>query len=152
MGLDMYLEKEHYLMGDGLHVQIGNKQIKAKKLTEQIGYWRKANSIHNWFVQKCGNGVDNCQKIFVDKTQLQELHKIVCDILTAEESKTPEEAKQLALKMLPPTQGFFFGSCDIDEWYWQDMERTKEILENALKDVDNKEPDVISSVYYQASW
>ncbi len=152
MGLDMYLNKEHYLMGDSADVQVGNKHINAKTLIEEIGYWRKANSVHNWFVQECADGKDECQKIFVEKEKLQELYKIVCDILTAKESKTPEEAKEVALKKLPPTQGFFFGSYDIDEWYWQDMKQTKEILEDALNDVDNQEPDVISSVYYQASW
>ena len=34
----------------------------------EAGYWRKANQIHGWFVNKCQDGVDDCQL-----TQLEQI-------------------------------------------------------------------------------
>jgi len=36
-------------------------------------YWRKANQIHNWFVEHCGDGVDECQRIPVKREDLETL-------------------------------------------------------------------------------
>jgi hypothetical protein len=29
-------------------------------IIEQVGYWRKANQIHNWFVENIQDGIDDC--------------------------------------------------------------------------------------------
>jgi len=39
------------------------------------------------------------------------------------------------MELLPPSEGFFFGSSDIDDYYWQDLEYTVE----QLKDIDKEE-------------
>ena len=31
-------------------------------VTVMIGYWRKANAIHGWFVRECQEGIDECQE------------------------------------------------------------------------------------------
>ncbi len=36
------------------------------------------------------------------------------------------------LEILPPTQGFFFGSDTIDDWYKKDIEETIKVLEDEL--------------------
>ena len=38
------------------------------------------------------------------------------------------------MELLPPTQGFFFGSDDIDEWYKENIISTIKVLEDELKD------------------
>ena len=41
--------------------------INWYSILEDVGYWRKANAIHNYFVQRCQNGVDECQMSLVKK-------------------------------------------------------------------------------------
>jgi hypothetical protein len=102
-----------------------------------IGYWRKANAIHNWIVQNCADGVDECQRIYISQDKAKELVDTCKKVI-----KTPS----LAGELLPPTAGFFFGSLDIDEWYVNDLKRTIEIFEKAFNASD------IYGVTYQASW
>ena len=46
---------------------------------------------------------------------------------------------------LRPTRGFFFGSYEKDEWYYQDLEETLDVLNTVL---DSNETEFT----YQASW
>ena len=100
-------------------------------------YWRKANQIHSWFVREVQNGNDNCGEYYVSQDKLIELLALCKHSL---ETKDPS--------LLPPQAGFFFGSTDIDEWYWRDLENTVEQLERifALPEVDKL------SFYYTSSW
>ena len=54
MGLDMYLYGvvSKYNLHD---YNIGNIRTFV-----EIGYWRKSNQIHKWFVDNIQEGVDNC--------------------------------------------------------------------------------------------
>jgi hypothetical protein len=54
---------------------------------------------------------------------------------------------KVALELLPPTQGFFFGSDDIDEWYLKDIEETIEKLSTVLSTKEKGE-----RFYYYAWW
>lgn len=40
---------------------------------EDVGYWRKANQIHNWFVQNVQGGEDDCGIYEVSQAKLIEL-------------------------------------------------------------------------------
>jgi len=53
--------------------------------------------------------------------------------------------------LLPITGGFFFGSKEVDDFYWEDTEATVEAIEGILAE---KRPDgaTAPSFYYQASW
>lgn len=143
MGLDMYLEKEYYVGGDGINVDVGGgKIINAKKLIEDIGYWRKANYIHHWFIENCADGIDDCKRIYVSEENISELYETVCKVLKSKETE-----------LLPPCTGFFFGSDEIDEYYWEGLEHTKDVLENVIKGIEKNEKEKIyPSIYYQASW
>jgi hypothetical protein len=56
---------------------------------------------------------------------------------------TPEYAQE----MLPPSAGFFFGSTEVDDWYWEDIKDTIDKLNDAL------EQSVDDAMFeYQASW
>lgn len=154
MGLDMYLTKKTYvgayfehrnvtgtvkLAVDGKPLPIKVKQISY--IDEQVGYWRKANAIHKWFVETCADGEDDCKPVHVDIKQLRELLLIVERVLGDH---------SLAEKLLPSTSGFFFGSTEYDEWYFDDLKDTKRILTDILKapEEDLKYCDF----EYQASW
>ena len=100
-------------------------------------YWRKANQIHKWFVDNVQGGNDNCGEYYVSQNKLEELLALVNRAL-AERNPT----------LLSPQGGFFFGSTDIDEWYWRDLENTKTKLERifALPQLSDL------SFYYSSSW
>lgn len=103
MGLDMYLYDEN---------------------DEQVGYWRKANSIHRWFVDQVQGGRDDCGSYPVSREKLGELLGLVEQVLAD---------KSLGKKLLPTYPGFFFGQYDYNDWYQQDMEDTRKILIDVLK-------------------
>jgi hypothetical protein len=53
----------------------------------------------------------------------------------------------LAEELLSPSQGFFFGSYEIDEWYWEQLEDTLMQLGRVLTTVPED-----WSFAYQSSW
>lgn len=117
MGLDMYLYgvKSSYNQHD---YNIG----QVKVLTE-IGYWRKANHIHKWFVDNIQRGEDNCADYYLDKQDLETLKSLCEEVL-----EQPEKAEEL----LPTQDGFFFGGTEYDEFYMYDIKETIEIIKWAL--------------------
>lgn len=152
MGLDMYLSRKKYIGAnyeyrnvqgkieltegqDNTPININLKKIKY--IEEEAGYWRKANAIHNWFVENVQGGVDECQQSYVDISKLEELLKLCKEVKT-----NPEKGNEI----LPTQGGFFFGTTEYDEWYMQSIEETIEILEKALENSEDYE------YYYQASW
>ena len=152
MGLDMYLTKRSYVknwdhMGpEERHtITVAGPQaahIKPERITsieEEVMYWRKANAIHNWFVQNCQNGVDECQETYIPQDQIETLLATLRTIVSD---------TSLAKDLLPPTSGFFFGSTELDNWYWDDVERTIPVLEQLVEDSNAHD----FSVYYRASW
>jgi hypothetical protein len=158
MGLDMYLIKKTYVKNwdhmnpEQLHeitVRRNNSpvtQIKPERIThiiEEMCYWRKANAIHDWFVQNCQNGEDDCREYYVYYEQLEKLVAIIAEILNA---PAGEARDYLAKLNLPPSQGFFFGSDEIDDWYYTELERTMKELTNILAE------DQVGHFYYHSSW
>lgn len=120
--------------------KIAKSNYLSKETCYQVGYWRKANAIHKFFVDMCADGTDDCSKIYVSLENLEDLKKRV-DTVLKDHSKAEE--------LLPSTSGFFFGSTDYDEWYYQDLKYTQKLLTEVIEFVKTDEHyDVI----YQASW
>ena len=151
MGLDMYLEKRtdvrHWsfqkdeeqfevVIKKGGVTYPSIKSDRITNITEELGYWRKANQIHRWFVENVQDNVDNCGEYFVPKVRLEELLEL-CQKIKANNS--------LAESLLPAGSGFFFGGEEYDEWYFNDIDNTIEVLKEALSDED-------ASYYYSSSW
>lgn len=111
MGLDMYLKNER---------------------EQEVGYWRKANQVHNWFVENVQDGVDDCGQYKVTYEQLQKLKNLCLRVLETENHR-----------LLPPCAGFFFGSTDIDDYYYEDLRNTVEIISSL---------DPKLEYIYQSSW
>lgn len=153
MGLDMYLTKKTYVKNwehkDGVHqvsVEFNGEErddIKPERIchiVEDVMQWRKANHIHNWFVVNCQGGVDECQEVYVSREQLLELADL-CERVVNE--KNP--------KLMPTVQGFFFGSTEHDQYYYDYCTVTHETIHELLKEETPKgayEPQF----YYQSSW
>jgi len=155
MGLDMYLYANKYISKAEWRGEEASKQfdeiVKIMQADEfirkdlpsgsvnfQVAYWRKANQIHKWFVDNVQDGEDNCREYSVDREQLQKLldtcYKVKADASLADE-------------YLPPSEGFFFGSNEIDEWYWQDIDSTIEMLTDTLTHTPED-----YGFTYQSSW
>lgn len=115
-----------------------DKELPSIQCQVKIGYWRKANAIHDWFVQNCQDGNDDCRESYVSIEHLEELKKVCKMVL---------ENHDLASEHLPTSAGFFFGSQDYDEWYFHDLENTVQIIDNALSKVSDE-----WSFSYQSSW
>lgn len=150
MGLDMYLTRKVYVRSwddeDSYEVLVTKNgqptSINPKRISyvvEEIGYWRKANAIHKWFVERVQNGNDDCGRYPVSEEQLTLLIEYCQSAL-----KYPEEAK----KLLPTTDGFFFGSTEYDEGYHQDLEDTIKICREAIALAEEDR----CTIYYQSSW
>lgn len=161
MGLDMYLEKETYIGAnfpwrklEGELNLVNNpgeenestvniletvKPERVSSIVETVCYWRKANHIHAWFVDEVQDGVDECQRSYVSYGQLVEL-KELCE-WTLDNTGEADTA-------LPTRAGFFFGSTEYGEYYFQDIQFTLDMLNEILNEPNAK--DV--SYYYQSSW
>jgi hypothetical protein len=154
MGLDMYLSRRIYIGSKYEHrevkaeidITIGGVKVdvdtsKLQYIYLDVAYWRKANHIHGWFVEKFAGGRDECQQIYVPTEGLKELLEICRNLLG---SRNEEMAKIL----LPPCEGFFFGGSNIDEYYWQTIEETEALLEEIL----GTHVERFHEYIYQASW
>ena len=167
MGLDMTLEKK-ICINDwsndknlSIRVEVGNQiailHPPSIELTVDEIYWRKANWIHEWFVDNIQHGIDDCGTYRIEKEELEELLTTITRILKAKEESL-EKGENLALELLPPVEGFFFGSNQIDEYYWLDLAQTATDLENLLKlklNLDTKDIPRVYTYYhyeYSSSW
>ena len=152
MGLDSYLKAEKFVSGYDFDPKQKEANLKIKEalgFTEEdypessltvsitVGYWRKANAIHAWFVDNCQGGVDECQNTLLSPNDLGRLLDVCKEAI---------ETKNASL--LQPRSGFFFGSTDVDEYYWEDIQNTIDILTKVLNDPKLKGCDF----YYQSSW
>lgn len=147
------------------------KKYPWTRIMEQVGYWRKANQIHNWFVENIQDGIDDCDYhreiteddlldlLDVCQTVLKNCELVdgqVCNGYTYEDGKRipimkdgkyvkdPSTAKEL----LPTTSGFFFGGTNYDEYYVDDIKNTIDIITTVLETTDFE----TQMIYYVSSW
>ncbi len=157
LGLDMYLTKSTYVRNwdhnqdkHNVTVQFNGKERRdinkerISNIIEHVGYWRKANHIHKWFVDNVQDGVDECQEAHVSLDKLKELLE-VC--------KKVKNDPKLAPKLLPTQSGFFFGGTDYDEYYMNDIDNTIKIIEEIFTEEPLWEQyGYPPTFYYQSSW
>ena len=147
MGLDMYLTGKRYLYRDKDQaaadaigqLDLGAHGMRAKAVECEAMYWRKANAVHGWFVENVQDGEDNCREYHVSTEALEAL---------ADACKKALGHRDKAADILPPAAGFFFGSTDLDEWYWRDLQATVDGLAKVLANPELGKWDF----YYHASW
>ena len=155
MGLDMYLSakkfhsdaewrsnetKEEFAklkQMSGVGTVIDKVELPHIYLEVSVGYWRKLNAVHKWFVDNCQNGEDDCRTSYVGREQLIEL-KSICQQI-ADDHKRADD-------LLPSQGGFFFGGTEYDEWYFSGIVETIAIVDNALSMPDEWEFE------YHSSW
>lgn len=153
MGLDMYLTKKTYVKnwehdpkkvevkvsGDSEKIK-GIKPERVSYIEEEVAYWRKANMLHDWFVKNCQDGVDDCGTYDVSIEQLKELYEL-CNQVSEDHTKAKE--------LLPCAEGFFFGSQEYGEYYFEDIKSTQEILSGLISEHGENGR---GEYYYHSSW
>ena len=171
MGLDMYLTISEYvsrtkrddMSGDApvanpLFQELVNRRPSwvdksahtGISLEYPAGYWRKANAIHNWFVQNVQDDRDECQKSYVEPEKLRELRDACELVLYAHDNDTRPVQEVAHEAGLATKSGFFFGGTEYDEYYLEDLRYTVKLINRmeAAGVFDNAWVDI----YYQASW
>lgn len=163
LGLDQWLYKKNYvknwdhdkekaIINLAGEKTVGIKPERIAYITEEIFYWRKANQIHAFFM---ADQEDHCQDIHVTPLKLQDLHALCTQIINecplvdgvvgngksfkdGEWVQNTELGKilsnqELAHKLLPTQEGFFFGNTEYNQYYMEDIVATKEMLDELFK-------------------
>lgn len=141
---------------------------------QECHYWRKANAIHNFFVENVQDGEDDCGTYYVSKLVIEDLAER-CDLVLQLLDKSPkkeveyfcgyqrnENGEMVEMfdtmnvydvgneiqNLLPTQDGFFFGSTEYSEHYRNTILETKELCDQLLitMDWDNEE------LTYASSW
>ena len=115
---------------------IDNTGFAGINIDVPMGYWRKSNMIHHWFVNNLADGVDECQPIVVRREDLEQLKETCIEVIA-----NPTDAEEL----LPTGSGFFFGSTSYDQYYFSDLNDTIGIINKCLE-------SKFDYFEYQASW
>lgn len=174
MGLDMHLKKQVHIYvpydkeNDTEAVLIHKDRTTGAVLSEitvnvdnsislKTASWRKANAIHNWFVDHVQGGNDDCGEYIVEEEDLIELKALCKDILSLKDAGDESAAALKAEQDLPPTSGFFFGSTEIDNDYYADLQDTVDIINDLmLVKAPKSHPDGLIYFYeiytYSSSW
>lgn len=173
MGLDQYLYARKYISGvnygrdeaNGFQV-ILNKELDT--VIEPIGLtrkdldqdtpsviisvkvyqWRKANAIHQWFVQNVQRGEDDCKDYYVSRESLEELLATLGEVLDIHYDRHNGDPDITVEDLLPTQDGFFFGTYEYDEYYWSEVERTYEAINTILNNPKFEDFDF----EYSSSW
>jgi hypothetical protein len=160
MGLDMYLQRK--------------ERLTAKEYNDDNShlYWRKANSIHFYFISN-GNFLENAEDskeeygpYEITREQLYKLVEFCSDILDTEEVHQEELSyidigkrdvikevvnyplnRELAERLLPSHSGFFFGETSYGYHYYLDLTQTVKKLLRELEMYPDQQV-----WYYWASW
>jgi hypothetical protein len=95
----------------------------------EVGYWRKVNAIHGWFVDHCQDGIDDCRDAYVSRENLKEL-LLICERIVSQKNK--KRKVELAKELLPSEDGCCFGDKEYDTWYFEGLKNTVKIITKAL--------------------
>lgn len=174
MGLDMYLYAEKYVDNKnvnklkelaGTNILPNPERTESINIRQLVGYWRKVNAVHGWFVKHVANDVDDCQELYLSKEQLEQLRSDCIVALANPDREYEIENKKVFYQLcdylnkletpinlttyenpIPPTEGFFFGNNELSKYYFSQLEYTIDLITSLLELDDNY------SFHYRASW
>ncbi len=144
------------------------KEDRIVSIVEDVAYWRKANAIHNWFVENVQQNEDDCEEYALIEEDMIALRDLCRQVLAASklipgkvstgytfdgDKKVHSfkdgqviEDSSVAEELLPTAGGFFFGQTSYDEDYYEDIRYTEETLTKLLEEGGE------GCYYYQSSW
>lgn len=95
-----------------------------------IGYFRKVNFLMEFF-----NYQGNCEFKEIAKSELEDLVERCNTILTTPRKNRKEKAEDL----LPTQSGFFYGSTEYDQYYYDDVKEVRDWASGVLNDLKDEE-------------
>ena len=110
MGLDMFLKKINRNYFVSLNGKFDSNDIYENSV--EVGYWRRADEIHRWFIDAVQGGKDNCEYYEVNKEKLETLLNLC--------KKAKASTKDV----------------EYNERYLSNIEKTIKILEEVLAKTD----------------
>ena len=136
MGLDMYAYSSNV---KDVECEV-NPEKEIEEQTNELAYWRKHNRLHGWFQNKWEKkvaGMDteqpfNCVRLYLSRSDLEELEF------------------DLKGKLLPATDGFFFGSDSYEDEAKLQQEQLAYDMEFVAQ--AKKELEEGRHVYYTSWW
>lgn len=159
MGLDMYInkvKKTNHSISEliALNVDAHPDNVKVAEflplshpypedahdyytIFHQVAYWRKFNALHGWFVNNLQLGIDNCADYELNKDILLDLLEVLEETWAL---KNPAK--------LPPTLGYFWGSTETDDYYWDKVYNSIQTISELIDDTDWKN----ERLFYTSSW
>ena len=168
MGLDQYITIRHkstnaaYAKWEN-YCKLSEEESKEVRKPKEpdseltIGYFRKHNMIHGYFVDHVQGGVDDCGTYKFEYTVLEDLIQICknvmsyvtkterppkyiedgkgnkCECFQYPEYKITMEGLEYAMEYLPLRDGFFFGTREYNDDYFWCVENAIEELTFALQ-------------------
>lgn len=172
MGLDQYITIRHKSTNRAYKKyndfwNLSDEERAGKEIPDEpckdfiVGYFRKHNMIHKWFVDNVQNGVDDCGRYLIPYSALNVLLDICKNIMAGvTKSKKPtkfmtdrngvehelwqmdtytptEETLEYAKSILPTQSGFFFGDTDYSDDYFYCVENAIKVIEKVLYFCEN---------------
>jgi len=124
MGLDMWLYSNRKKTAAAAQKATGSDRYLAR--SDLAVYWRKANAVHGWFVRN----------LFKDNDDSYCLASVDDLVALKKDCNAVLQDASLAEELLPTTPGFFFGSMDYDEKYFNELRRTVAGIDAILDNVE----------------
>ena len=167
VGLDQYITIRHKSTNSAYKKcndfwKLPDEERAGKKIPDEpakdfiVGYFRKHNMIHKWFVDNVQDGVDDCGRYVITVKDLNNLLDICKHIMSSvTKTKRPtkfmtdrngveheiwqmdiytptEEILLYAKDVLPTQSGFFFGDTDYSDDYFYCVENTIKVIEKVI--------------------
>jgi len=104
-----------------------------------IGYFRKVNFLMAFF-----NYYENCSFKKVSKAELEDLRERCYKVLHAPKKERQEVAEDL----LPTQSGFFYGSTEYDNYYFDDVKEVKKWVEEVIENLNDETEEVLMYCWY----
>ena len=170
MGLDQFLEARQYISKrdwSGIE-KMENKDYPIVEAMTKPGVvdpdasggitleytavqWRKANAIQRWMeCELAGGEMENCRDYPIYHEQLKALRDDCRAVLDAHVQKA-DVSEVAEERNLLPQPGFFFGSYDMDDWYFEHLDYTVLSI-NRLEGAGALDPESSVSFAYRAWW
>ena len=138
----MYLKGKKYLYGansEALGKLLQNMhgiKYDISSIEVELGYWRKFNALHAWFIK---DEDPNTREVYISEEDILRL----VDIL-----RRVSLDHSLAEELLSTESGFFFGSIEYDEYYFDEVNKTLDLMKKLIKENIFKDYEL----FYSASW
>ena len=93
------------------------------KTSKNEKYFRKVNFLIPFVESKIGYELDDCEPVKLTKDDLEDLVNRCKEVLANHKK---------AETLLPTRDGFFFGSVNYDDWYFNDVQQVHDSVSDLL--------------------